>query len=469
MALKDMLENLHYTVIDSVMTGEDAIKKAEQLDIDIILMDIHLKGSIDGIQTAQEIRNKKLIPIIFITAYADEETINRAKLSEPYAYIIKPFNELSLRSNIEISLYKHKLELDLKDKQKHLEDVINSISDILFSIDANNHLKIWNRKAQQLFGFHQKDIIQRPIDKLPIFYDDSFNNLINCIRSGKEIPKNLTIKMKTREGSFRLIRVKSKPIILRNTGHREEIIIIGKDVTYELCQMKKFQEGRSYLWYNQDLDTIYSTFINLQRFDFSGLFISRFITSEMEKIITDENIAHYILNKYNDENLLTISTLEDFKKIIIDFCKRQPAIILIERLDFFFIYYSFDQVMQVLFEINDIVHSTKSILFLVIKPDIFDKKQFSLIHNEFFSIPKQYDDSFTVPEEFFKILAFLSEEHRRQRTVSLKILKEEFDATYPTISKKIHELEEKHLIRVVKKGRLKTIEITSEGEKILIK
>jgi len=158
MALKDMLEILDYSVISCVLTGEEAINKAIKLSPDIILMDIKLKGNIDGIQAAQKIRKEKDIPIIFITAFADEQTIQRAKISEPYAYIIKPFNELALKSNIEITLYKHKLEDELKVNQKHLVNIINSISDLLFSVDKENKIKIWNTKAKQLFGYAENEI-----------------------------------------------------------------------------------------------------------------------------------------------------------------------------------------------------------------------------------------------------------------------------------------------------------------------
>ncbi len=107
---KDMrvkLESLGYEVPLYVRSGEEAIKAAETLVLDLILMDIVIKGDIDGIEAAKEINNRFEIPVVYITANADDATIRRAKVSEPYGYLVKPFNKRELHSIVEIALYKH--------------------------------------------------------------------------------------------------------------------------------------------------------------------------------------------------------------------------------------------------------------------------------------------------------------------------------------------------------------------------
>ncbi len=110
MALEETLERLGYHVVGTVDTGKDAIDETGTLKPDLVLMDIHLHGEMDGVQAAVDIRNKFRIPVVFLTAHADQETLDRAKISEPYGYIIKPFQERELKSNIEIALYKHGTE-----------------------------------------------------------------------------------------------------------------------------------------------------------------------------------------------------------------------------------------------------------------------------------------------------------------------------------------------------------------------
>ena len=103
--IKNRLTKLGYSVSGLASTGESAIKKAEDKKPDLVLVDIVLKGEIDGIEVARYIHENLDIPIVYLTAYADDELIERAKHTEPFGYILKPFQNKDLRSNIEIALY----------------------------------------------------------------------------------------------------------------------------------------------------------------------------------------------------------------------------------------------------------------------------------------------------------------------------------------------------------------------------
>ncbi len=110
------LKNVGYMVCAIVPSGEEAIAEIEKEKPDLVLMDIILKGAIDGIEAAGQIGSQFNIPIVYLTAYADEDTFKRAKITEPYSYIIKPFNDRELNIAIEIALYKHQM----KEKQEQL-------------------------------------------------------------------------------------------------------------------------------------------------------------------------------------------------------------------------------------------------------------------------------------------------------------------------------------------------------------
>ncbi|MDG6244953.1 MAG: response regulator [Methanolobus sp.] len=114
--IKKKLKNFGYTVPAIVSTGKEAIKMAEITFPDLVLMDVRLKGDMDGVDTAEEIRKNFDIPIIFLTAYSDDEVLEKAKRTEPYGYIVKPFKADDLHSNIEMALYRHKM---LKGSQKN--------------------------------------------------------------------------------------------------------------------------------------------------------------------------------------------------------------------------------------------------------------------------------------------------------------------------------------------------------------
>lgn len=116
MGIKRMLKNLGYTVTGVASTGDDAISKAESTFPDLVLMDIMLKGDMDGVEAAKEIKKLFGIPVVYLTAYSDNNILERAKKTDPFGYIVKPFDEKDLHSNIEIALHRH-----IKEKKSPAE------------------------------------------------------------------------------------------------------------------------------------------------------------------------------------------------------------------------------------------------------------------------------------------------------------------------------------------------------------
>ena len=139
--IQHSLKKLGYNVVGISSSGEEAISLAEAMKPDLVLMDIMLKGDISGIDAAGQIREKLHKPIIYLTAYADESTLSKAKYTEPYGYIIKPFKEIDLHSSIEMALYKHQKEMDVKKERDLLYSLVENkeTKDVLF-VKANSRL-----------------------------------------------------------------------------------------------------------------------------------------------------------------------------------------------------------------------------------------------------------------------------------------------------------------------------------------
>lgn len=112
--LKEVLEKNHFKVPSTVASGEDAVKEVYNKNPDLVLMDINLAGEMDGIEAAKRIRADFNIPVVFLTAYGDDQILERAKKAEPYGYILKPFNERELVIIIDIAVHKHKNEKNVK-------------------------------------------------------------------------------------------------------------------------------------------------------------------------------------------------------------------------------------------------------------------------------------------------------------------------------------------------------------------
>jgi DNA-binding LytR/AlgR family response regulator len=124
--IQHSLKKLGYTVVGAASTGEKAIELALTEKPDIVLMDIMLKGDMNGIEAADSIKKQMSIPVIFLTAYADESTLSKAKISEPYGYILKPFKEIDLQTSIEMAIYKHKKEQEIIKERDFLFSIVDN-------------------------------------------------------------------------------------------------------------------------------------------------------------------------------------------------------------------------------------------------------------------------------------------------------------------------------------------------------
>jgi PAS domain S-box-containing protein len=124
--IKKRLEELGYAVSSAVSSGKEALNRVEEDTPDLVLMDIVLEGEIDGIEAADCIRSQYYIPVVYLTAYADEETLEKAKVTGPYGYIIKPFTDRELHSTIEMALYRNQLEKRIE----HLNAVLRAVQNV---------------------------------------------------------------------------------------------------------------------------------------------------------------------------------------------------------------------------------------------------------------------------------------------------------------------------------------------------
>lgn len=146
------LQNLGYSVPSVVSSGEMAIKKVKENNPDIVLMDIILQGEMDGIEAAKQIHLNYDIPVVYLTAYSDEKILERAKITEPFGYLIKPFKERELEINIEIALYKHEMGKKLKKSKEFFEGVLESIVSGVWVTDKDDVIVYANKSMEAVTG-----------------------------------------------------------------------------------------------------------------------------------------------------------------------------------------------------------------------------------------------------------------------------------------------------------------------------
>lgn len=159
--IQSQLEAVGYRVLAVATSGQEARDLALEMRPDMVLMDIRLSGPLDGIDAAQAIRRKLDIPIVFLTAYADQETLQRAKATGPCGYLVKPFNERDLYATIEIALHKHQLELALRKRYHELLAILDAQRHGTVMLDAGGRISFLSKPAEQLLGIDSAYAVNR--------------------------------------------------------------------------------------------------------------------------------------------------------------------------------------------------------------------------------------------------------------------------------------------------------------------
>jgi PAS domain S-box-containing protein len=151
-----------YELAGVVASGEEAIQQAKNVQPDLVLMDMGLSGTLDGIDTAEQIRTVYGIPVIFLTSSDDQDLLHRAKYVEPFAYLAKPFRQQDLVSAIEIALYKHEVEKKLKQREAWLATTLRCVGDGMIVTDGVGRIEFINEIAKRIFGIKEIEVVGRP-------------------------------------------------------------------------------------------------------------------------------------------------------------------------------------------------------------------------------------------------------------------------------------------------------------------
>lgn len=217
--IQDRLMGFGYIALIA-SSGEEAIKKAGEFHPDIVLMDIMLKGGMDGIEAAGRIRKSMDIPIVYLTAYSDETTIERAKITQPFGYLIKPFQVRELNVSLDMALYKHDMERKLKESERWLNATLKSIGDAVITTDGKGIIKLINPYAEALTGWKHGYAVGRPLGEV-------FN--VICAKTSEKADDPLNILV--REGNF--FGLAEDTVLISRNGNKIPVEIIGNKIQNE--------------------------------------------------------------------------------------------------------------------------------------------------------------------------------------------------------------------------------------------
>jgi PAS domain S-box-containing protein len=164
--LAGKLGRLGYEIAGTAAAGEEAVAVASRLRPNLVLMDIWLEGPMDGIAAAEAIRSQIDLPVVFLTAHSDPATLARAKLTGPFGYILKPFEERELATQIEMAIYRHQADRELRQQREWLRVTLTSIGDAVIATDAGGRISFVNPVAEALTGWKADEAAGQPIQEV---------------------------------------------------------------------------------------------------------------------------------------------------------------------------------------------------------------------------------------------------------------------------------------------------------------
>jgi len=176
--LKNTLSKLNYNVLDIATSGAGAISKAKELNPDVILMDIMLKGDMDGITACKEINSRLDIPIIYLTAYSDMNTLKRAEKTNYYSYILKPFDEKDLCIKLRMAVYYHKLNKEFNNRLNLIYNIFQSLNEPVIILNKDSEIIFLNNFLLELTNHELEFFIGKDISFIIKNFDEK-NNFCN--------------------------------------------------------------------------------------------------------------------------------------------------------------------------------------------------------------------------------------------------------------------------------------------------
>jgi PAS domain S-box-containing protein len=244
--LASTLSELGYAVAAVATRGEEAIELALRLEPQLILMDVRLAGAMDGIQAAHAICQERDVPVVYLTAHSDSETLWRAAQSAASGYLVKPFKSPELRCVIEIALHKHAVDVQLRESEQWLSTTLQSITEAVIATDHSGRIRLFNPVAEALTGWRQEEARERTLDEVLMLIDERTGTALeNPVRKALEqrtpVPASERSALISRSGRLVAVEESAAPI-LDAYGQLLGGVLVLRDVTERRQQLQQIHK-----------------------------------------------------------------------------------------------------------------------------------------------------------------------------------------------------------------------------------
>lgn len=364
---------------------------------------------------------------------------------------------------------RQKAEQEIRNAHQHLQHIIDSASELVFTISVDYKIKTWNASIEKLSGYSRKEVLGKSIKHLQIFENvEEILENINQVFHGRPFLLNeISIFSKY----YQRYILSISPSFLRDSqGNITEILFVCHDLTTKKDEFDAVEFGHSYIIVDKSRSHLMHIFNNYLSLGTPGLFISRMNKRKIHSFFKDQHPEIIelvdISEDINGKNIDIYYLLKQIESFIM---KHKESVIVIDRIDFLSTLYSFETTMKYLYEINSLIPKYESILLLRANPKVYSEQELSLLKEEFEAFPSKIKDSFVLMKDHFHILFFVAQHQNSKIQITYTEISKKCSLSKITVRKRVLNLIDMGLVYQKNIGRAKCVFITKKGKEILKK
>ncbi len=490
-------------LVERIETPESMKKSLTEKKWDVVISD-YVMPKFSGLDALKLLHSTGLdLPFIIVSGKIGEDTAVEVMRAGAQDYIMKnnlrrlcpaierELAEVAVRqeraetkeelhqSYEELEKANKKLQSEIIDRKKaeqeaiqikeHLKNVIDSATEFIASVDRNNRITTWNKTAEELSGYKDKELLNRSVNKLSLFDDpQQIQDIIKSVYQDMKLGY-VNITLLTKANAKKILRVNASLIEGENM-QSSGVLFIGKDITRDLEAHGKLLAGNGYLIPDKTNSASIDLLTDLTTSGYKGLFITRTSSDAIKNLHLPSTIKVALFSQEPKKEFETIADLTTLLASIKRYSeKNKEAVILLDGLHYLLTRFSFTKFIETLYRINDLIAKNQSILLLRVDPALVEKNQMAIIENEVHVLPSQKIEGLIIEDDVFDALRYIFEQNQNNALVSFKKIMARFKIAYSTAAKRLEILEEKGLIFTKRQGKLRTVFISEKGKTLLHK
>jgi len=358
-----------------------------------------------------------------------------------------------------------KFKETLSKQKRFLDNMVNSTCEIIFTVDRNHEISLWNEAATQNTGHSKKTVVGRKLKLTHLFENQSeIHNYLQAIFSDKDSTLRQLI-VNSSIGGKRLWSVSASAV--KSEGIVTDVVFVCQDITHQDQVHGRLIPGKSYIIYDASLESLINIFKGLTENGWKGFFITRKIPEEYMTLCKEPQATLSLYNSFassNSPSSFLKKILEDTKKFI---TKNKQPIICLDRIDYLIARFDFNEVLNFLYHLNDIIRKQHALLLVRFNRALISSEQLGYLSEEFSTLPSQQINDVYLEDFLYNILDYIFKENSKNVFVSQKHICSHFSISKATAQKRIEHLHTYGLIISQKHGRSKFLYVSDKGKELL--